>query len=504
MRNLKRALSLALASVMVLSMMVIGAGAVSVDDFSDSEEIVNKEAVSILTTLNVINGKDDGSYDPTGIVTRAEMAKLICITLNGGKDPILGTKPAPTYTDIQGHWAEAYIEYCTSLGIISGRGDGTFDPNGTVTGSEAAKMLLVSLGYDSDVFGFTGASWSINVNVQANNAKLYNGLAIDASAGLTRDNAAQMVYNALNAYVMEKTYDKVLSNGEVSYNYVLSEYKTLMYTAMGALRVEGVVLANEKADITVAATEAPLQAGKTEVMITNGDEISKLTKAGNVGLTVSGTNVFEVSSDFDVLGKSVVMYVKPAANSNLSTKATVIGGVILSQDNVIATTSKKMASDEKVVDFLKDSGMKYATTTVEVKDPENTDETITKTVRDCYFVSNYGATGEITSNSRGVTFTAIDWTGDGYVDVVMQEYYNLDKVAAVNSSKETQHTPCCSILRRLKRQLRKLILLRQKQGKRLLNLTILLTQATHSWVGTLTTARGNSLLPTFRPCQQRT
>ncbi len=110
MRNLKRVLSLALASVMVVSMMVIGAGAANFDDFSDKdsvmvvsmmvigagaanfddfsdkEEIVNKEAVSVLVELGVIAGKDNGSYDPTGIITRGEMAKLICVVLNKGAD----------------------------------------------------------------------------------------------------------------------------------------------------------------------------------------------------------------------------------------------------------------------------------------------------------------------------------------------------------------------------------------------------------------------------------
>ena len=90
MRNLKRALSLAMASIMVLGMMVVGAGAVSYDDFSDKDKIVNDDAVSMLVELNVINGKDDGSFDPEGIVTRAEMAKMICVVLNGGKDPSLG------------------------------------------------------------------------------------------------------------------------------------------------------------------------------------------------------------------------------------------------------------------------------------------------------------------------------------------------------------------------------------------------------------------------------
>ena len=62
MRNLKRALSLLLAVVMVIGMMVVGASAASYTDFSDKGEIVNKDAVSMLTTLGIIEGKPDGSY----------------------------------------------------------------------------------------------------------------------------------------------------------------------------------------------------------------------------------------------------------------------------------------------------------------------------------------------------------------------------------------------------------------------------------------------------------
>ncbi|HIY16970.1 MAG TPA: S-layer homology domain-containing protein [Candidatus Intestinimonas stercorigallinarum] len=210
MRNLKRALSLALAMVMVLSMMVIGAGAASYDDFSDKDEIVNTEAVSVLVELGVINGKDDGSFDPTGIVTRAEMAKMICVVLNGGKDPSLGSTVNSTYTDTVGHWASGYIEYCSQLGIVAGKGDGTFDPNGTVTGSEAAKMLLVALGYKSEIEGFTGSNWAVGVNVRANQKGLYDDLDISVDAGLSRDNAAQMIYNALDANMVEYTYTEGL------------------------------------------------------------------------------------------------------------------------------------------------------------------------------------------------------------------------------------------------------------------------------------------------------
>ena len=77
MRNLKRALSLVLAVVMVIGLMVVGASAVSYNDFSDRGEIVNKDAVSMLTTLGIIEGKPDGSYAPTEGVDRAQMAKMI-------------------------------------------------------------------------------------------------------------------------------------------------------------------------------------------------------------------------------------------------------------------------------------------------------------------------------------------------------------------------------------------------------------------------------------------
>ena len=205
MRNLKRTLSLALASVMLVGMMSVGASAVNASDFTDADEIVNKDAVSTMTALGIINGKEDGSYfDPTGNVTRAEMAKMLCVAINGGVDPVLGVKDTPTFTDIKGTWAESYIEYCAANGIIAGRGNNKFDPTGTVSATEAAKMLLGVLGYNAEKSGLVGNDWAINTNVLANQNGLYKNLAnLNANTLLTRDNAAQMIYNALDADMVE-------------------------------------------------------------------------------------------------------------------------------------------------------------------------------------------------------------------------------------------------------------------------------------------------------------
>ena len=270
MRNLKRALSLALASVMVTSMTLVGAGAVSINDFSDSADIVNQEAVTVLATLGVITGKDDGSYDPAGTITRGEMSTIICRVLNSGKDPVLGEFVNNTYSDTASHWAKSYIEYCTTLGIVAGKGDGTFDPNGEVTVSEAAKMVLVALGYNAAIEGYTGGTWQINVDARANRLGLYDAMAYtNTSTALTRDNAAQMLYNALDCDKVEYEYVLDTTNGALTGTTQIksdSTLGTLLEEEFNAVKVEGVVVANEVANLS---TNGALDENRTRIRVTN-------------------------------------------------------------------------------------------------------------------------------------------------------------------------------------------------------------------------------------------
>lgn len=277
MKNLKRALSMTMASALLVGMMSTGAGAVSASDFTDADEIANKDAVSTMVALGIINGKEDGSYfDPAGNVTRAEMAKMLCVAINGGSDPILGVKDEPTFTDIKGTWAESYIEYCVANGIIAGRGNGKFDPTGTVSATEAAKMLLGVLGYDAKTSGLVGSDWAINTNVLANQNGLYKGLSdLQANTLLTRDNAAQMIYNALDANVVELS-----ANG--------SDYITSQYSYTGT---ESVVTGTERVwrvDIKDSALPEAVQHLDGSVYNSRQDAVDTLKEA-NGGSPVSTT-----------------------------------------------------------------------------------------------------------------------------------------------------------------------------------------------------------------------
>ena len=178
---------------------------------------MNTEAVDMCVALNIINGFEDGSFKPEGNITRAQACKMICVALNGGKEPATATKTTPTYADIDGHWAEGYIEYCSTKGIVAGVGGGNFDPEGQVTASQFAKMLLVALGYNADVEKYVGESWELYVNVQANQDGIYKDLeGMDLSAPLIRDNAAQMVWNTMQAYIINKSSSIDRNDGSIS------------------------------------------------------------------------------------------------------------------------------------------------------------------------------------------------------------------------------------------------------------------------------------------------
>lgn len=177
--------------------------AANASSFSDVGNIKNWEAVAALSTLGVIDGKADGSFDPEGKVTRAEAAKLLFMMAHGGKDEQGGEKKAAGFSDTAGNWAEQYIAWCVQENIIVGRGDGTFDPDGEVTGVELAKMAEVLLGYDPAAYALTGPRWAEKVDELGSHLGLYDGTFFedtdDPLVPANREEASQILYNALKA-----------------------------------------------------------------------------------------------------------------------------------------------------------------------------------------------------------------------------------------------------------------------------------------------------------------
>ena len=186
--------------------------------FTDEADIQAKDAVNMLTALGVIEGYEDNSFQPDGVVTRAEMAKMIFVVRNNTIDDAAYENVTSNLTDITNHWAKGYIKFCESQGIIAGKGNGIFDPDAPVTGVEAAKMLLVLTGYSADKAGLTGANWETNTLRYAGSAGILDGVVSSLSSGLPRQYAAQIIYNTLDAWRVQwstdsESFDYFLNGG---------------------------------------------------------------------------------------------------------------------------------------------------------------------------------------------------------------------------------------------------------------------------------------------------
>ena len=128
MRNLKRALSLALATVMTLGLMVVGTGAVGYEDVTSED---NVEAIEVLQAVGIMTGDENGNFNPDNTVTRNEMAVIMSQLLNLDYNYYRGTNP---FTDVpQGHWAGDAVQYVYENNLMGGTDSTTFSPNNTTT-----------------------------------------------------------------------------------------------------------------------------------------------------------------------------------------------------------------------------------------------------------------------------------------------------------------------------------------------------------------------------------
>ena len=198
MKNLKKVLALVLVVATLM-----GFATVASAKFTDASSIQENEAVDVMTAIGVINGYTDGSFRPDANVTRAQMAKMVTYIVSGGEDVGDVYAGANTFPDCNGHWAQGYIAYANKTGIITGTTTGLFNPDGSVTGTQAAKMMLCALGYDADIEKYVGTNWDVNVLSDARAAGLLKGLSGAAmNQPMSRQDAARLMFNALQADVV--------------------------------------------------------------------------------------------------------------------------------------------------------------------------------------------------------------------------------------------------------------------------------------------------------------
>ncbi len=109
--------------------------------FPDVDGHKNQQAIEALAAREVVNGMASGQFQPDATMTRAEFAAIVVRALG------LTPKAVDQFQDVPAEqWYAPYIGTAYTYGIVTGREENVFDPNGTITRQEAATMVARAAG----------------------------------------------------------------------------------------------------------------------------------------------------------------------------------------------------------------------------------------------------------------------------------------------------------------------------------------------------------------------
>ena len=120
-------------------------------------------AIATLSNGGIISGYPDGTFDPNGYITRAEFAVIAARFFD------MDYQGEDLFPDIDGHWAQDYINQAAEDGFIEGYPDGTFGPDKYITRAEAVTLVNRTLDRhpDPDHFLEDMLVWPDNLDTEA-------------------------------------------------------------------------------------------------------------------------------------------------------------------------------------------------------------------------------------------------------------------------------------------------------------------------------------------------
>lgn len=196
---MRKRIMIIICTIVILCVGSVVSAASSLKDIKNTKY---EDSVDTLITLGLVSGyPEDNTYRPEKAVTRAEMAKLMVVALGQEGNVTAAGNKTTKFKDMKGHWAYAYVNLASELGVINGYPNGNFGPNNTVSYAEATAMILRALDYESVVAKSTEA-WPNNYINQAKKLSLYSSVGtVNSNDGAKRGNVAIMLWNMLRTGV---------------------------------------------------------------------------------------------------------------------------------------------------------------------------------------------------------------------------------------------------------------------------------------------------------------
>lgn len=220
----KRIVGLLVSIILVLT--GIPTGAELIDVYGTKYE----KAVRLLCDIGVLESVSPDHFEPGAQVKRSDAARYIA-ALSG----VMETGAVQIYTDVPPeHPAFGAVFLANQLGIVSGVGDGLFNPDGFVSAEQAAKMLVVLAGYQPHAEASGG--YPSGYLEKANQLDILK--SVSTAEPFTKGELALMMYNTLFVIPAEKA-----AYGTESGKYV-AEGENLLARNLHIYEVRGQVTAN--------------------------------------------------------------------------------------------------------------------------------------------------------------------------------------------------------------------------------------------------------------------
>lgn len=118
----------------------------------------HQRSIDCVADHDIAAGRD-GRYFPAEPVTRGQMASFVARTLEAAGDRDLPSDPGSHFKDTAGTTHEERIDQLAEIGVVEGRSDDSYDPGGLVTRAQMASFVLRAAAWNhtGEVDGYTPA-----------------------------------------------------------------------------------------------------------------------------------------------------------------------------------------------------------------------------------------------------------------------------------------------------------------------------------------------------------
>ena len=130
-------------AVMVVKMLGVDTSSYTTTSFTDvAANDYALDKIAFCAENNIISGRGNGIFDPNANITRQEAASIVARALK-----LTRSSSSTSFKDDAkiSSWAKSSVAACAKAGIINGRTDGTFAPTENIKRCDAAIIMVLSL-----------------------------------------------------------------------------------------------------------------------------------------------------------------------------------------------------------------------------------------------------------------------------------------------------------------------------------------------------------------------